>query len=105
LSSEKSAIEQVLKVARDVRDGRLSAVEGAHLLFPEVVDNSVLSEADARTISAVVSETDTLPFGEVRRLWGEAALHERDELLRIAEERWRTKILGICERILQNETC
>lgn len=64
--------------------------------------DAIPDEADRRLIIAIESETDDLPVGEVRKLWAEAALREKDAEIARAEARWRTQFLDAGKRILHD---
>ena len=100
MNNSEGPLGAIRLIAQDVLDGKVKAIEGAHLLFPFVVEGGVINSAQTALIKGVVSETVGMPFGEVRRHWNVDALKQQDQLLELAEERWRTKIEEVCRDIV-----
>jgi hypothetical protein len=66
---------RILKTAQDMLTGKLSYIEGAR----EIVAAGTTARLDERDADllpfvGIVSETDALPFGEMREHWQAAAL-------------------------------
>jgi hypothetical protein len=70
-----AARQLVVETARAMLDGRLSFIEGARRISGRKWDVD-LPELDPDMVRFLLidSETDTLPFGDVRPLWQPAAL-------------------------------
>ena len=74
-SEVKIARRQVMETARAMLDGKLSFIEGARRISGLRWDLDVPEfDPDIIAFVAIDSETDTLPFGEVREYWQPAAL-------------------------------
>ena len=86
------ARQQILASARAMLDGRLSFIEGARRIAGWRLDVGLAEgDADLMTFVAIESETDTLPFGEVRQLWQPAALSRLQPEIDRAEK-WAAEI-------------
>jgi hypothetical protein len=70
-----AARRTILQVAQDMLAGRLSYIEGARKIVG-AAETAGLDErnSDLLPFVGIVSETDALPFGEMRRHWQAAAL-------------------------------
>jgi hypothetical protein len=88
------------EISEAVLGGRLSILEGTRALRPLAFTDAIASETDRRMIIGIESETDDLPIGEVRQLWAESALEEKDLEIAPCEAFWRDKVLAVCRRIL-----
>ena len=70
-----AARRTILKAAEDMLAGNLSYIEGAREIVAAAT-TARLQEGDADLLPfvGILSETDALPFGEVRKHWQAAAL-------------------------------
>jgi hypothetical protein len=70
-----TARREIAKAAQDMLAGKLSYIEGARKIRATVT-TARLDERDADLLpfDGIVSETDSLPFGEERKHWQTAAL-------------------------------
>ena len=70
-----AARRRILKAAQDMLAGKLSYIEGARKIVAAGT-TARLDERDADLLPfvGIVSETDALPFGEMREHWQAAAL-------------------------------
>lgn len=91
-----------LTVAREVLAGERTVIEGsiflaryAHGMVPDWA-----SDPDFRIFGALASETDDLPFGEVRSRWSAAALAKADAKIERITEAYRTQVLGACANLI-----
>jgi len=92
---------EVAKVARELRDGCISVVEGAWRLsaLQREVTRADFDD-DFMLFVAIASETDHLPVGEVRRRYSKAALQKADSEIKKVEEFYRAKVAEACEKLL-----
>jgi hypothetical protein len=70
-----AARRRIVKAAQDMLAGKLSYIEGAQKIVAAGT-TARLDERDADLLpfEGIVSETDALPFGEMRKHWQAAAL-------------------------------
>ena len=61
--------------------------------------DAIATEADRTLIIVIESETDSLPIGEVRKLWAPDALQAKEPEIERAEALWKTEFLEACKRI------
>jgi hypothetical protein len=54
---------------------------------------------DRRLIIGIDSETDSLPRGEVRKLWAPDALQTKQSEIERSEALWKQEFLDACQRI------
>lgn len=90
----------VLSIAQSVLSVRLQVIEAAWAIYPFVDSVPELFGEDWRIFSAVRSETDHLPLGELRELWHPDVLPVKDAEFARCQERWREQVRAACERIL-----
>ena len=96
------AIRDALAVAREVLTGKCGLIEGCielaacgHYVVPVWHE-----DPDFRVFGLIASETDHLPFGNVRTRWAEAALSKADgEIAEIINAN-RARILTACRNIV-----
>lgn len=95
-------LRDALKTAQAVLDDEIGPIEGsialtryAHLIVPDYrVDPDLV-------VFVVISDsTDHLPFGEVRRRWGDTALAKADLEIATITERNREKIRSACRNVI-----
>lgn len=86
------AQQEISAVAQRMLVGEGSFIEGARQIVA-LRDAAGLDYFDLDIVPFVVidSETDTLPFGDVRRLWAPAALEKLRSEIECAEE-WERKV-------------
>ena len=95
-------LPEALRVAREVLTGERSVIEGsielaryAHRMVPDW-----RTDPDFVIFGAVSSETDHLPFGQVRSRWSPAALAKADAQIEAISERYRTKVRDACANVV-----
>jgi len=84
-----------------VLDGELGVIEGCIALSRyahDVVPNWA-ADPDFVIFGVIASETDHLPFGEVRSRWSPAALAKADAEIAAIVEANRTKVRQACENL------
>lgn len=86
-SKVEEARLEIAATARRMLDGNLSFIEGARRIFA-LRDAARLDyfDPDILPFVAIDSETDTLPFGNVRKLWAPAALEKLQPKIDSAEQ-------------------
>jgi len=91
-----------LAVARQILAGERGLIEGsidlaryAHSMVPDW-----RIDPDFVIFGALASETDHLPFGEVRNRWSPAALVKADAEIEKITEAYRTKVQTACANLL-----
>jgi hypothetical protein len=90
-----------LQIARSVLKGQTGILEAAHALCPVLhADPSIASEDDFKLFIGILSETDDLPVGQVRREWHPDFLPDKDTEIARCEALWRDAVRAACERIL-----
>ncbi len=92
--------QRAKEVAVAALDGRITVLEANNELFPLAHTDAIASEQDRILVIAIYSETDSLPIGDVRKLWAVEALREKDVEIARAESRWKVKFLEACKRIV-----
>ena len=96
-----TARQQVIEAARAMLAGKLSFIEGARQIsdLRWFVD---LPEFDPDMIRFVVidSETDTLPFGDVRQRWQSAALAKLQTEIERSEQWARETGWAACQSLI-----
>jgi Protein of unknown function (DUF2489) len=98
----KWPLQQALAMARAILAGEVSMIEGSIELSSyadDIVENSS-SDPDFVIFNVVSSETDDLPFGDVRSLWSQSALARADEEIRRTTELYTADVRAACEHIL-----
>jgi hypothetical protein len=87
------------ELAKAVLDGRTTILEAVRELVSLAHTDAIANEADRTLIIAIESETDSLPIGEVRKLWAPDALQAKQPEIERAEALWKTEFLEACKRI------
>ena len=85
-----AARQLVVETARAMLDGRLSFIEGARRINGRKWDVGLPDpelDPDMVRFLLIDSETDTLPFGDIRQLWQPAALEKLQPKIE-QSERW-----------------
>ena len=91
--------ERVKELAKAVLDGRTTILEAVRQLVSLAHTDAIANEADRTLIIAIESETDSLPIGEVRKLWAPDALQAKQPEIERAEALWKQEFLDACKRI------
>jgi hypothetical protein len=101
MQSDERKTEQVREIAEAVLAGRIRTIQAARMLLPFVhPDNPFASTEDRNLIRAIESETDHLPFGDVRAEWNPDVLAEKDREIAEYESFRQESMKRACERIL-----
>jgi|KBSSwiStaDraftv2_1062776.scaffolds.fasta_scaffold52565_4 hypothetical protein len=105
MTSEKQTawpLRDALRTAQAVLDGEIGVIEGsivlaarAHDIVPERA-----ADPDFVVFGVLASETDHLPFGEVRSRWSDAALSKADAEIEAITEGHRMKVRQACENVI-----
>jgi Protein of unknown function (DUF2489) len=92
---------QILSFAKQLLSGQLGVIAASRELSPlrHEVETEVAEVLVAFT--AIDSETDALPIGEVRQHWSPEALERKDREITQAEEYYRDKAIEAATRLLQ----
>lgn len=99
---EALARRQVVDLAEKILSGSVDVLEGAlemHALrwHANVEDR----DTDFDAFTAVVSETDALPFGSQRELWAKEALRRKEPELEQARAWARTTLQPACTNLIK----
>src|ERR1700694_480739 len=92
-------------LAEAALDGRTKILEAVRELVSLAHTDAISDEADRRLIIAIESETDSLPIGEVRKLWAPEALQTKQPEIERAEALWKTEFIDACRRIAGANGC
>lgn len=71
-------METALRLASDVLDGNVDIITGCRTMLNLRPRIAGVSDESWDVISAIASETDDIPMGEVRNMWDTAALATKD---------------------------
>jgi hypothetical protein len=98
-----AARQLVVETARAMLDGRLSFIEGARRIngqkwHVDLPDPEL--DPDMVCFLLIDSETDTLPFGDVRKLWQPAALEKLQPKIEQSEKWARQTGWAACEALI-----
>ena len=93
--------QRIVETARAMLDGRLSFIEGERRMSRLRLDAD-LPEFDPDMIRfvAIDSETDTLPFGDVRQYWQPAALAKLQPEIERSEQWARDTGWAACQSLI-----
>lgn len=93
---------EIVAIARNMLDGGQSFIEGARQIVA-LRDAAGLDYFDPDIVRfvAIDSETDTLPFGDVRKLWAPAALEKLQPEIDRAEQWARETGTSHCRNLIQ----
>jgi hypothetical protein len=98
--ASESERQRVREIAQEVLERRTTILEAVRKLYPLAHTDAIANEDDRILVIAIMSETDDLPIGEVRKLWAPYALEAKDSEIARCEELWKPQFLGACKRIL-----
>ena len=95
------AKSQILALAKQLLSGQLGVIAASRELSPlrHEVEPEIAQVLVAFT--AVDSETDALPIGEVRQYWSPEALERKDREITEAEKFYRATAIEAATRLLQ----
>jgi hypothetical protein len=101
-SRSRWPLRDALRTAHAVLDGKTGVLEGCIALasYAHDVVPDWRVDADFVIFGAIASDTDHLPFGEVRNRWSSAALARADEEIEAITDRVRAKVLKACENLI-----
>lgn len=104
-SKAEEARLEIAATARRMLDGNLSFIEGARQIVA-LRDAAGLHYFDPDIVRfvAIDSETDTLPFGDVRKLWAPAALEKLQPKMDRSEQWARKTGAPHCQNLIQRLT-
>jgi hypothetical protein len=77
--------QRAKEIADAVLNGRTTILEAVRELVFLAHTDAIANEADRRLIIGIDSETDSLPIGEVRKLWAPDALQAKQPEIERAE--------------------
>jgi hypothetical protein len=97
----RRAKSQILSLAKQLLTGQLGVIAASRELSP--LRHEVESELAGVLVvfTAIDSETDALPIGEVRQHWSQEALERKDREITDAEEHYRDTAMEAATRLLQ----
>jgi hypothetical protein len=95
-------LREALKTARAVIAGNTGILEGSIQLqsFAHDIVSDPHSDRDFSLFIAIASESDHLPFGEVRSRWSLEALALADVQIRRLTEAYQKSVFEACEHLL-----
>jgi hypothetical protein len=89
---EESFRQKIVITARKMLDGELSFIEGARVLIEfRFIGNTETTDPDMLAFVVIDSETDALPFGDVRAHWQPEALVRLQPEIESAEQ-WAREV-------------
>ena len=91
--------QRAKELAEAVLNGRTTILVAVRELVSLAHTDAIANEDDRTLIIAIESETDSLPIGEVRKLWAPDALQAKQSEIERAEALWKTEFLDACKRI------
>lgn len=101
MNAREHARAQVVAVAEGMIGGRIGIIEGARTLVAlgrALTDDSL--DDDFITFVAIDSETDSLPMGEVRKLWAVDSRVAKDAQIDEVEILYRERAFDSCRKLL-----
>ena len=82
----------VIETASEMLEGRMSFLLGSRALWRLLCELGYdVADGDMGVFTAIDSETDALPLGEVRQYWDQTALERLEPEIREAE-RWANEV-------------
>jgi hypothetical protein len=87
--------------ARDMLAGKLSYIEGSRKIAVARFGARLDNDADLLAFAGIDSETDALPFGEMRALWQAAALEALEPRIKESEAWARAVGERHCRRLVE----
>lgn len=95
---------QALRIARNLLESKISALEATRALLPFLrADPTLTLPEDRKVLFGIDKETDDLPVGRVREEWHPDRLQDRDKEIERYEKLYGAQVRAICERIIQNK--
>ncbi len=96
------SLAEALRIARGILEGHISPLEGSISLASVATDVVAdwASDPDFSLFGGIASETDDLPFGDARSLWGPDALARSDADIARYTEQVRGAIVVACRHII-----
>lgn len=92
---------EIVRVARAILNGTIGIIEGSRTLHglghEECADDL---DPDFSIFVVIDSDTDHLPVGDVRKMWLEDALVEKDEEIRKIIDFYKEDVLRACSNII-----
>lgn len=95
------ARREIGKTAKAMLSGATSFIEGAREIRRLAHEHGLRDDADIIVFVAIDSETDALPFGELRSMWNTEALAKLQPEIDSAEAWAREVGTAACERLVQ----
>lgn len=92
---------EIGKTAKAMLAGTTSFIEGARRIWELGFTAGLDGDADFEAFVLIESETDALPFGELRRMWNAEALAKLQPEIDRAEAWARDVGMAACERLAQ----
>jgi hypothetical protein len=92
---------EIVKVAQAILDGTMDLIEGSRILHG--LGHDIFADdhdPDFLIFVVIDSDTDHLPIGDVRQLWIENALLEKDEEIRKIRAFYRDDVVQACSRLI-----
>src|SRR5688572_25757107 len=98
-NSEGRDEAKIVEIAHAMLDGAVGIIEGSRRINDLRAALGIYHlDEDFVGFVAIDSETDTLPIAEVRTLWNEEALVEKDREVEEAERLYRERALEDCRK-------
>lgn len=95
-------LRDALNMARSVLNNEIGIIEGCIALarFAHEVVPNWSSDPDFVVFGVIASDTDHLPFGQVRDRWSSAGLAKADAEIEAITERHRVEVRQACENVI-----
>jgi hypothetical protein len=97
----RRAKSQILSLAKQLLTGQLGVIAASRELSPLRHEVETELAEVLVTFTAIDSETDALPIGEVRLHWSQEALERKDREITEAEQYYRDTAMEAATRLLQ----
>jgi hypothetical protein len=95
---------KITALLRDVLESRAGIVAVSRELCALAHSVRADDDPDFITFTAIYSESDQLPIGEVRREWAPDALEKKDVEIRAVEDSWREEAFQAARNLLHKYT-
>lgn len=95
-------LRDALRTAQSVLDGKADIIEGSITLarYGGLLTSDLRLDPDFRIFVAISSETDHLPFGEVRGRWSRSALERADAEIQQLRDDYSDQVRQACKSFI-----
>lgn len=92
--------DQVLVVAKEILDNKISILEGARKLSKFQFVEGFKENKDIMFFVFLDSESDNLPIGEERKNWDPTVLAEKDKDIKDIENYYKNDAIAACQHLM-----